>query len=214
MKSKQELHAALRAWLEANYYAEDYELVGAFDQFRGGLNEQEQATLRTVLAERFAAEPSLVDIMLISLAGAREAAPALLQQLERETAAGNWARALIEALTALEHAEAYDAMLRFLESDLEMETIPCLARLDFARTLPLILRGDERPHILKAHLQALQHCRARRGMDALLSALRRAAPDHPDAAAALAALLHGTGEEHNPFSEDEAEALVRAAGGA
>ena len=210
MKPKQELQAALESWLQAHYYDEDYELAGAFAGFQQDLCEEERAVLRTVITERFAADPSLVDAMLAAQTQAREAAPLLVEHLQRETDAGMMARTLIHALAALEHADAFDAIERFLESDLEMEVILCLARLDFERTLPVLLRVESRPHVHKACLQALHEVRARRGMDALIAALRTAVGNVPDACTALERILRSSDRDHNPFTTEEIGRLIRA----
>jgi hypothetical protein len=210
MKSKPQLDRALQAWLQVHYYDEDYELAAAFAAFQADLSEEEHAALRALLADRLAADPTLVDVLLAGRAGATEAAPVLTGLLEQQSDAGMMARALIDTLAVLEHTPAYDAVLRFLESDLEMEAFLCLAQLDFTRCLSVILRGEQRPYIRKAHLQALGRHRKHQGLDALRDALRTAAPAWPRASEALEAVLTGSAADHNPFSPGEVELLLYA----
>lgn len=202
------MSVALSALVQSHYYSEDFELLSAVRAFAEALPPGEADELKAVILSRMAAEGSMVDILLCSVVDVPGAVPLLADRLDRETAPSQLTRALISALQRYPCDAAFRAVERFVDSDQEGEALAAIARIDFLRAVPYIVRSLDREYLHGPILHMLHERRKRVGLPAL--AVELAAVPSADLAALrrrLVKALDSKAAAFNPFPESERQRL-------
>lgn len=209
MKTRETIAADLETLVQGHYYSEDFELLSSFRAYASGLADGEKEILTRVAFERLAGEGSMVNILLCSVVQVPEAVPVLAERLSREPNSNQVTRCLIAALSTYRSDEAYTAVERFLDSDQELEAVQALARIDFVRALPRIVRLMPREHA-RGMLLHLFHARMKEaGLDRLIGDLRQSsATRSADFRDNMAATLRCKQGGYNPFSEQDIAAML------
>lgn len=211
MKSRDDIARDLQELVARHYYSEDFELLSAVRVYRDGLAPAERDDLGAVALDRLFREGSIVDVLVCSVLDLPSAAPVLAARLDREHAPSQMSRALIVALQGHSGDDAFRAVERFLDSEQEHEALQALARIDFRRAAPYLLRALHDDHRLDLCLHILHDRRKRVGLDALGRDLRALAGPHPaHFRARVARALHAKEGPFNPFSDDERRDLLAA----
>jgi hypothetical protein len=208
MKTREQIRSEVEAIIQRNYYSEDFELISSFQIFIGALSAEEKGLLAEVVFERLIADGSIVDIMLCGLVDVPSAAPVLAEKLSRESDTNQVTRSIISALQHYPGDDGYVAVERFLDSDQELEALRALARIDFVRTLPAIVRRMSKEY-MHGNLLHLLHERAKTaGLATLTKELTASsATQSNNFRENLPKVLASKSTDYNPFSEEELAAL-------
>jgi len=209
MKTITAIHSDIERIVNAHYYSEDFHLLSEFQSYAAGLNPQEQSNLAEVVFDRLIRDGSLVDIMLCQVAHVSSAAPVLAEKLSNEPQTNQVTRTLIATLSHYASDDAYVAVERFLDSDQEMESLQALARIDFTRALPAIVRRMKKDHYAGAILQILHERMKKVGLPALAGELRQtSATKFSGFAGILEKILRSKDASYNPIARGDADALL------
>jgi hypothetical protein len=211
MKTLEQIRSEVSDIIQRNYYSEDFELISSFQIFIGALSSEEKNLLADVVFERLLAEGSIVDIMLCGLVDVPSAAPVLAEKLSRESDTNQVTRSIISALQHYPGDDGYVAVERFLDSDQELEALSALARIDFVRTLPAIVRRMSKEY-MHGNLLHLLHERSKTiGIDALIIELTMSsATKSTGFRENLPKVLASKAKGYNPFNEEELATIKRA----
>lgn len=211
MKTEGQIAQDLVDLVGAHYYSEDFELLALVRAYRDGLDEVERERLCGVVLRRMLDEGSLVDILLCSLVHAPSAGSLLAARLDRETEPSQLTRALISALQHYEGDDVFRALARFVDSDQEREATQALARVDFPRAAPYVIRALRQDQHLDLCLHILRDRSLAKGLAALAADLAALAALDPAALPArLALALRSKRDRYNPFAEEEIVFLLAA----
>lgn len=208
MKDRQAIAAELQELIQRHYYSEDFELASAVRAYASGLAGPEQDELRAVVLGRLLDEGSMVDILLCSVIDVPSAGPVLALKLDRESVPSQLTRTLIAALQGYPGDDSFRAVERFVDSDQEGEALAALARLDFSRAWPYLVRAMDREHFHGPLLHML-HDRAKRvGVPALAVEINALARRGPGAVpGVLRRILAAKPPPYNPFTAEELQRL-------
>lgn len=210
MREEADIAAELDALIARHYYSEDFELLSALRAYRDGLAPAEQDTLCAVVLQRLFRDGSIVDVMLCSVVHVPSAASVLAAKLDREQQPSQLTRALLDALQHYHGDDVFAAVERFVDSDQEGEALQALARIDFARSAPHLVRALQKDHLLDRCLHIF-HARMKRvGRAALSVELRSLALRTPAIAGRLARALQAKRPPFNPLSDDDLAFLLEA----
>jgi hypothetical protein len=211
MATKDEMNEAIERLVRAHYYDEDFQLLSSFQAYASGLSGGEHDDLAELAFERLVRDGSLVDIILCSVVDVPSAVPVLAEKLSRETQTNQITRTLIAVLGRYATDDAYVAIEPFLDSDQEMEALQALARIDFVRTLPSIVRRMKKDHYAGAVLQMLHERIKKAGLPKLIDDLRSSsATQSAGFSGLLEKTLRAKDAAYNPLSAAEIEALAAA----
>jgi len=185
-------------------------MTSAIRAWHAGMDDHDRSLLCSIIIERLDQSPSLVEVCLVQALGIREASGRLIQLLNRERSASLMSRALIRALQDAGGVEAYPAIERFVESDQEWEALMALARLDFTRALPKVIRAIRRDSHLDLGLQIFhERCKAI-GWDAFCSEFRTwMAWADPELRVRLFKVFTAKPDPYHPFPADQRRVLMR-----
>jgi hypothetical protein len=211
MRTLEQLAHELDEIIQSHYYAEDFELVAAVRAFHEPMAAGEKSRLSQIVLRRVVTDGSIVDVLLCGLVVVPSAAPVLVDKLNREPVTNQTTRVLIETLRHYPTDAAYEAVERFLDSDQEMEALRVLAAMDFARTLPLIVRRMRRASFDGLLLHIL-HDRARIvGLPGLIENLKSSSVTRrADFADELARVMRSKPGKYNPFSQPDIGRIIDA----
>ncbi len=211
MQTLDEMNQAIDSLVNQHYYSEDFELEAAMRAFYERLSDHEQAVCHQALIERLRVDPSILTVSLCSQIPIPEAAPLLASALNGEKTSSQRTRSIMAALRHYDDAHSFTAVERFLESDQEPEALQQLARIDFNRVRPHLMRAMTRPHLHPFCLQIFHEQRKRGGLEALADTLASwAAPDPETFEMRLRDVLSCKKGDYNPFSIEEQQTLLRA----
>lgn len=214
MDQKDQIAAEIDRIVQSHYYDEDFQLMSSLQAFAAGLSDAGRETLAGVAFARLTGDGSLVDVLLCSVVDVPSAVPVLAAKLGRETQTNQVTRTLISVLSRYPSDDAYMAIEPFLDSDQEMESLQALARIDFIRTLPAIVRRMKKDHYAGAVLQMFQERIKKAGLPKLIDELRQSsATRFAGFPALLAKILRSKDASYNPLSARELEALIEAFNG-
>jgi hypothetical protein len=202
MRNREAIADDLERIIAAHYYGEDFELLSAVRAYRDSLPPPERDELGVVVLQRLLREDSIVEVLLCAVVEVPAAAPLLAAKLDRESAPSQTTRALLTALQQYRGDEVFAAVERFVDSDQEHEALQALARVDFRRSAPYLLRALRRDaqrdlclHILHDRLKAV-------GREALAEDLRAlAAHAGEDLGERVARALRAKPPPFNPMAE-------------
>lgn len=213
MKDKQEIHRDLERIIQANYYSEDFELISSFRAYEAERSDAEKELLADEVFERLCAEGSLVDILFCSIIDVPSAVPVLAEKLSREPQVNQVTRSLIQALKRYSSDDAYVAVERFLDSDQEMDALQALASIDFARTLPHMVRLMKKDHYHGVVLQMLRDQMKRVGPGPTIEEMKRSSTTNSTAfRESLRKVLASKSADFNPLDPAQIAALKEAFG--
>lgn len=213
MRTRDELEAALEALLRHGYYAEDFELMGSLKQFETSIQPEERDAFDVLVLQRLSEEPSIVNVMICSVARVPEAVPILMSILETQPNTSQLTRMAIAVLGQYGAATASPVIERFLDSDQEGEALTALAAIDFRGTLFHLCRYARRKRLLDHALQILHQRRKAVGLDGLCDDLVAQRAVLGDMTGPVHLMLEVRQGKFNPFSEEErATIMARLAG--
>lgn len=162
MRSREDIADDLERIITDHYYREDFELLSAVRAYRDALPLPERDELAAVVLQRLLREDSIVDVLLCAVVEVPSAAPLLAAKLDRESVPSQTTRALLMALQHYRGDAVFAAVERFVDSDQEHEALQALARVDFRRSAPYVVRALRRDaqldlclHILHDRLKAV-----------------------------------------------------------
>jgi len=211
MKDRNAIAHELQELIQRHYYSEDFELVSAVRAFQAGLSIPERDELRAVVLGRLLDEGSMVDILLCSVIDVPSAGPVLAHKLDRESVPSQLTRTLITAVQSYPGDEAFRAVERFVDSDQEGEALAALARLDFNRAWPYLVRAMDREHFHGPLLHMLHERAKLVGVPALALEIKALAQRGPGALPEqLRRVLLAKPAPYNPFMGEDLERLRRA----
>ena len=211
MKSAGDIQSDIDSIVGAHYYSEDFQLLSAFQSYAAGLQPEEQAALADAVFGRLIRDGSLVDIMLCQVVAVPSAVPVLAEKLSNESQTNQITRTLISTLSYYATDEAYIAVERFLDSDQEMDALQALAKIDFSRTLPAIVRRMNKQHNHGMILHLLHHRMKAAGLTALIHELRQSSATRSAGfSGRLGEVLRSKDAAYNPFTADEISAMAAA----
>lgn len=209
MQTKDELNAAVERIVQAHYYDEDFQLLSSFQAFVSGLDNAEKDALAELAFERVVRDGSLVDIILCSVVDVPSAVPVLAEKLSREPQTNQITRTLIAVLGRYATDDAYVAIEPFLDSDQEMEALQSLARIDFIRTLPALVRRMKKDHYAGVILQILSYRIKAAGLARVIDDLRQSsATQSAGFGALLRKILRSKDAAYNPLTAAEVDAII------
>jgi hypothetical protein len=205
------MYRTIDAFVESHYYSETHEFESAARSFVNSLCDGLRDVYRRTVLERLQKDPSLVNILLCSGGEIPGAGPWLAARLDEETSASQVSRALIRILADYPGEDEYRAVARFLESDQESEALRSLARMDWERTLPRLLKAAENPGLHTPVLHILHERKKAVGLPILIQEWTTFAAAHLRFdAASLKQVLTGAPAPYNPFQANEIAALLNA----
>lgn len=208
---RDQMNRTIEAFVREHYYSETHEFEGATRSFVDSLCDGLRDVYRRTVLERLQEDPSLVNILLCSGGDIPEAGPWLAARLDQETSASQVSRALLRVLADYPGEAEYNAVARFLESDQEGEALRSLARMDWTRTIPSLIRAAASPGLQTPILHILYERKKAIGLPGFLQAWAAYAAARPGFdPTALQQVLAGTPAPYNPFPPDEVDALRRA----
>ncbi len=211
MKTREAIDAEIKRIIQANYYSEDFQLLSEFQVLASGLSMEEKNTWADIAKERLNSEGSIVDILLCAVVDVPSVVPLLAKKLSAETETNQITRTLIATLSRYSSDEAYLAVERFLDSDQEAEALGALARIDFIRTLPVMVRCMKKDHYAGMILQMLHERIKKTGLQKLIDELRHSsATQVAGFHGQLKKILHSKDSDYNPLSGSETDALLEA----
>ena len=211
MKTSEQIARELADLIQRHYYSEDFELHAAFRAYAGLLSADDRERLRYVVMRRLSDSDSLVDVILCTEFDVPECVSSLVRMLDRQTGTSQITRALMGALSRYGGLEAFRAVERFMDSDQEHEALASLARIDFARALPYLVRSLAKDRFLDACLHIFHARKQAAGFHGLLEDLRSGgAFGSPVVRERLRLSLTAKKGEYNPFTEQELRALLAA----
>jgi hypothetical protein len=211
MRDTEALAQALEQLIGESYYSEDFELLSRLRAFHDALPAPERERLGEVALQRLLDQGSMVDIMLCGVVSVPAAVPELIRRLNAEPRTSQMTRVLMTSLQVYREPAAYGAMERFLDSDQEQETLLALARMDFVRTLPHLLRLLRKDAYLDPCLHILHERRKEVGLEGLLHELRLCVASGPGwLRERFRLVLRAKKEPYNPFEEADLVRLERA----
>lgn len=209
MQTKDELNAAVERIVKAHYYDEDFQLLSSFQAFVSGLDHAEKDALAELAFERVVRDGSLVDIILCSVVDVPSAVPVLAEKLSRDPQTNQITRTLIAVLGRYATDDAYVAIEPFLDSDQEMEALQSLARIDFIRTLPALVRRMKKDHYAGVILQILSYRIKAAGLARVIDDLRQSsATQSAGFGALLRKILRSKDAAYNPLTTAEVDAII------
>jgi len=213
VKDRTGIQTDLERIIQANYYSEDFELISSFRAYEAERSEEEKDLLAEVVFERLCREGSLVDILFCSIIDVPSAVPVLAEKLNREPQVNQVTRSLIQALRRYCSDDAYTAVERFLDSDQEMDALAALASIDFARTLPHMVRLMKKDHYHGVVLQMLRERMKRVGIEPLVEEMKKSSATHSRSFREnLHKALGSKTAEYNPLDSSQISVLKDAFG--
>jgi len=201
-RTPDEMNAALDALVLANYYSEDYESDRAARELLAGVAAADRGTFEAVFLQRLAADPSIANLFLAGSFGFESAVPEVVAALDRCEDANNMTRTILYVLSQLGDG-GYAAMERFVDSELEIEALTWLARMDFDRTIPHLRRALHNDGLLKTCLHIFAAYRSQHDIEALVGKLVEIRQDDAELGRRLALAVSLQDDPYNPLDETE-----------
>lgn len=209
MKTRETIEAEIERMVAGHYYSEDYELEWSAKTYYDGLSEAEQELFQGVMIARLTGDAGMADISIVTRLGVAAFTPHLAALLDRQAHSSAMSRALLAVLSHQPDEQAYVAVERFLDSELEGEALTCLARMNFHRTLPQLRWAMQKAHLHNFCIHALHEFKQHLGMEALVKAVKQLVEPDADALGPhLAKILRSKSGAYNPFSPEEIEELL------
>ncbi len=214
MRTRDELDAALDTLLQQGYYAEDFELMGSLKQFEASIRPEERQAFDLLVLHRLSEEPSIVNVMICSVARVAEAVPLLMSILDAQPQTSQLTRMVIAVLGQYGAPAAFPVIERFLDSDQEGEALTALAAIDFRAALFHVCRYARRQRLLDHGLQILHVRRKAVGLDGLCDDLRSQQPVLGEMAGPVRLMLLARQGKFNPFTDEEQATILSKLGDA
>ena len=211
MRSTQEIEQALDELITEHYYSDDFMLTGVMRSFTECLPARERVIFCDVLLERLAREPTILNVLLCSSLDIPDIVPELTELLNEQAETSQLTRAILSVLKHYKDDAAYRAIERFLDSDQEDDALAALAKIDFVRSIPHLIRMLNRGYIINRCLHIFYERKKEVGLEGLIYELRTYAVAND------AERIHRIGQvfasktgDYNPFSQDEIATILIA----
>ncbi len=209
MKTRETIEADIERMVAGHYYSEDYELEWSGKAYYDGLTGPEQELFQGIMIARLSGRPGLADVSVVTRLGVPAFTPHLAALLDREDSSSAMSRALLAVLSHQPDEQAYMAVERFLDSELEGEALTCLARMNFHRALPHLRWAMQKAHLHNFCIHALHEFKQHLGMEALLEAVKKLVEPDADALGPhLAKIMRSKSGAFNPFTAEEIEEVL------
>jgi hypothetical protein len=214
MKPIEQIEGELDRLLESQYYAEDYELRALLGQFANRMEPHDLVHFHTIALRRLQEDPSILTVALCAATTIPGAERELCSLLDRQSETSMLTRAILATLARYGDTASFDSVVRFLDSDQELEALQCLGRVDFQRTLFFLIQAARRKHLRDVCLHILQGRRKTVGLANLTTELVAYAKSvRSPVRRRLSRVLHCKEGSYNPFSEEEIAVIERALNG-
>lgn len=211
MNDSPNLDQQFDAFIESQYYSEEFELVGAFQSLMQDMAPAQKEDLRKLLVRRVTEDPSLVHVVLCGCFNVDEAVPALISELNTQTQASYLSRSLIKVLSDYACPDSIRAVERWLSSEQKLEALVALSRMDFSLCLSYLAKELNEDYMRDVGLLLLGERKQKVGLDMLVKELNHVLPWNAfQARGALCDALEMNQPEYNPFSPLEIECLKHA----
>jgi hypothetical protein len=203
-KTSVDIEADVERLIAAHYYSEEHELEWASKQYYGELDEAGKQAFEGVMMRRLTGAAGLADVSVCSRLGAASLTAPLAALLNRQADAGAISRAVLVALMRQPDEQAYEAVERFLDSELEGEALQVLTRMNFRRALPHLRWAIQKEHLHNFCLHAMHDEMKHVGMEALLESVKLLVePDRSMLSEHMKKILGSKVGDFNPFTESE-----------
>lgn len=195
--------------VHGHYYSEDYELEWAAKSYFESLRPDERGVMESVLIRRLSGPSGIADVSMCTRLGLPALTPFLVARLEKEDDSSTVSRAILAALSNQPDEQAYSAVERFIDSELEGEALQCLARINFRRAMPHMRMAIQKDHLHNYCLHAIHEFVRREGVQSGAEVLREIIePNEEWLARHTEKILMSKQGRFNPFSDQELAYLM------
>lgn len=211
MKTAEQIEAELEELIQSHYYSESYTLEYAVKTYRDELEPSDQSCFEQVILKRLTLDPSVVNIAMCARLDLLTVAPAMIALLDRETECSCRSLTIMNVLGRLNQPGVYEALERFMDSSQAHEALVHLARLDFHRARPHVMRAMFGPNYQAGVLHILFDRKKEVGLDRFIADLMVwRGPDPAEFRRRVDLVFQAKKKEHNPFQPREVALVLEA----
>jgi len=204
MKTHDQLEAEFERLIQSHYYSEDYTVWYVVRKWLEGLSPHEQAAAHLLFRERVRRDPSVVQAGLSRVFEVPDLVGFWCEQLGEIADHVTTTREILITLQHYHNAFAFDAVLPFLDSELEMEALRTLVAVDVPRSIPYLAQAMGKDQLLETCLHIFQDLRNRVGEVEMVNVLKQVVTALPAAKYhRVSAMFQVKSANVNPFKEDE-----------
>lgn len=204
MRTSEDITRDIEEIIRRNYYNEGHELTWGLKSYEESLSRGERDLLKRVVLERLTADPSNVNVLLVSCWHMPEAVPVLRAALDDEPRASQLSRTLMHVLQRYSDEGACRAVERFLDSEQETEALTFLARMDFVRAAPRLKQALKKERLSDVCLHILAERWKVAGLHQLIEDVRvHVTGDSDFFRRQVHRVLQAKQGDYNPFTEED-----------